>query len=191
MQAHKRHKWTDDDIAELKDCYKKIPLFLSENIIARHGRAGCYTKAERMGLNGQLKKNFPDLSAWSVARRAYLAGIVDGEGTITIVTMGKWSKKQRKKYFYQRAVACISNTDYKLLDYLKSLDLGGLSYDKRQGKSHWKQSFQWSLSSPATVYTFLKAIEPYLVIKKDKANEVIAWILEKRLQRIFNATSGK
>jgi hypothetical protein len=46
-------------------------------------------------------------------------------------------------------------------------------------KPNWKQAFQWILSSVNSVYVVLKAIYPYLIIKKGKAEKVMAWIENK------------
>lgn len=181
MKMAKRAWWTVDDLEELRDAYSKAPLVIPKNLIDKHGRSGCHTKAERLGLSGMIRRGYPDLTAWDVARCAYLAGIVDGEGTIAIIANKRWSKRRDKQYVYHRAVVCIANTDYKLRDYLISLNLGGLCYDHSPMKEGWKQSFQWSLTSSATVYSFLKVIEPYLIIKKDKAIEVMEWLETNKL----------
>jgi hypothetical protein len=176
----KRCKWTGEDIQELKECYSNRPLRFTENLLFRHGEAGCYTKAEKMSLNGRLRRPELNMTKFSETTKAYLAGIIDGEGTITIVKNNR-KRKKGKEYFYSRAVVTIANTSYSLLDYLKSLEIGGFSYDRRR-VPRYKQVFQWCLASILSVYSFLKAILPYLVIKKSKAEEVIKWIEDNKMK---------
>jgi hypothetical protein len=171
-----RNRWTELDVITLADCYKSYPFVIDTSLIERHGKAGCYTKAKKMGFAHRLRSGIPNVESWSETTKAYLAGIIDGEGTITII---KNNRKQRngKEYFYSRPVVTVANTSYSLLDYLTSLGIGGFSTDKRKVEGQ-KQAFQWCLSSVNAVYTVLKAIYPYLVIKKDRADEVMSWIGE-------------
>ena len=64
-----------------------------------------------------------------------LVGIIDGEGTITVVKNKRVGKKNGKTYYYFRPVVTIANTDYNLLSYLKSLKIGGVHYDIRKKKN--------------------------------------------------------
>lgn len=174
------NRWTVGEMEELENNYSEFPLRISPNLVLIHGKAGCYTKATKMNLNHRLRRGELDLSHWSEVQKAYMAGIIDGEGTITIVKNNRKFKNGRQ-YQYSRAVITIANTSYLLLDYLKSLDIGGFSYDKRINAKHHKQAFQWCLASVSPVYSLLKTILPYLVIKKSRAEEVIAWIKETKL----------
>lgn len=178
--AFKKLRWSEQDVDELTTCYSNYPLALSDNLIEKHGKTGCYTKATKLGLGHKLGKGFVDFSSWPETQKAYLAGIIDGEGTITVTKNKRVSKKNGKTYFYYRPVITIANTDYKLLSFLKSLNLGSTNYDRRQGKEHWKQAFQWCLASIKPIYSLLKEIHPYLIIKKDKAEYLMAWIEEHK-----------
>lgn len=173
-----RLEWTEHDVEALKKCYSSYPFVLDESIVSKHGKAGCYTKAGRVGLSHRLRSGIPDVASWPETTRAYLAGIIDGEGTITI-TKNNRKRKNGHEYVFDRPVVTIANTDYKLLDYLKGLGIGGFSHDKRVREPHWKQAFQWSLSAVNAVYAVLEVIHPYLVIKKDKAEYVMSWIRDK------------
>ena len=173
----KRERWTIEDIEMLKTAYSQFPLQIPQSLVDRHGKPGCYTKARVMALSHKLTGAPLHFSSWPETTKSYLAGIIDGEGTITI-THHKYKRKTTSG-ITSRPVVAISNTSYLLLDYLKSLKIGGSSFDMRKGKEHWKQAFQWTLSSHLSVYTFLKQIIPYLVIKKEKAEEILDWIKQK------------
>jgi len=169
-----RNRWTDTEIDTLKVCYKSYPFILDESMVSQHGSAGCYSKAARIGLSHRLHTGIPDVESWSETTKAYLAGIIDGEGTIAIIRNNR-KQKNGKEYFYSRPVITVSNTSYILLDYLTTLGIGGFSSDRRKVENQ-KQAFQWCLSSVNSVYAVLRVIYPYLTIKKDKAKEVMLWI---------------
>jgi len=175
----KREEWTGYDMAELEETYKIYPFHIPERLVERHGKWGCYTKAERMGLSHKLDGSPFDFGSWSDATKAYLAGIVDGEGTICIIRNKHYRAINKSVGYSTRPVVTISNTAYSLLKYLKSLNIGGFSYDIRKRKEEHKQAFQWALTSHLRVYGFLKEILPYLVIKKEKAVEVMDFIKQK------------
>ncbi len=172
-----RIKWTEFDKMVLKECYESYPFILDNSLIEKHGKAGCYTKAERLGFSHRLRSGIPNVENWSETTRAYLAGIIDGEGTITVIKNNR-KKKNGKEYVYDRPILTIANTDYSLRDYLFSLGIGGFSHDRRISKN-CKQAFQWTLSSVNAVYAVLKVILPYLVIKREKALFLMGWIREK------------
>jgi len=174
-----RRRWTEAEKMDLTKNYSEYPLEISPHLVLIHGKAGCYSKAGEMGLSHMLRKGHLDLSSWSEPTKAYIAGIIDGEGTIMIIKSNQVGAK-RGNYVREHPVVTIANTSYALLDYLNSFEIGGYSTDKRKGgKGNHKQCFQWCLASILPVYSFLKAIHPYLIIKKDRAEHVMAWIEER------------
>ena len=93
----------------------------------------------------------------------YLAGIMDGEGCITILEM----KNRRKRTW--RVHVTIANTNEWLLKWVQFYSgLGGIYKMGRGGKGNEKPSWQWRVSDrPAG--DFLRMILPYLKIKKPQA----------------------
>jgi len=178
----KRDEWTTVDIENLRESYSTFPFCFPITLLERHGKAGCYCKAGRMGFSHKLKIAPLNLTKFSEITKAYLAGIIDGEGTITL-SKCKWTRKHSSG-FTTRPQVTIVNTDLKLLEYLKSLDIGGFSYDKRKNNEHSKQAYQWGLSAHLTIYGFLKEIQRYLVIKKDKAEMVMNYIKQKHPKEV-------
>ncbi len=103
----------------------------------------------------------------SVVKLAYLAGLIDGEGTI-----GLYIKNHRKDYSLRLAVY---NTDETLMDWL-FFNIGGAKHKvgSRRKPNH-KQEYCWYVSS-STACDLLKEVLPYLVIKRTRASIVIeAW----------------
>jgi transposase-like protein len=97
---------------------------------------------------------------------AYLAGIVDGEGSIIN------SKGQRTTWHLQ-----VSNTDTKLVNWLKQFG-GNVSarytHHPRDRNRPTKRAYVWTVRRMMDVYVMLQGIRPYLVIKQGKADDCIA-----------------
>lgn len=105
----------------------------------------------------------------AVSSLGYLAGIVDGEGCITLHS-GK-----RKQVFVG-----VTNTDVKLMNWLKTI--GGVVRPKKRYKLTRKPCFNWIVCGRADVEALLRAIVPYMLIKKDKARLAIRTLVSYRKQ---------
>ena len=92
---------------------------------------------------------------------AWVAGIIDGEGSMGYYTNGR--NKSKKRVLVQ-----VGNTDYRIISKLKEL-CGGITYEvTRKDRPNSKRIWTWRLYGKALM-AFLKGIEPYLVSKKQKA----------------------
>ena len=100
---------------------------------------------------------------------AYTAGIIDGEGCISIVSTPR-SEKLGGRYY--RLVIVVGNTNEWLIQWLK-FNFGGNFYMSRhQKKPTHKPMFQWQIHSQKAA-DFLSQILPYLQIKKPNADLAI------------------
>jgi hypothetical protein len=98
----------------------------------------------------------------------YLAGFCDGEGTITIV---KQVRIQRATPSYIGMLS-VGNTNEEVLDlYVKTF--GGKITQTKQWSQRHKPYFQWWIYSSGMVKA-LEAMLPYLIIKREAAQLVIA-----------------
>ena len=70
---------------------------------------------------------------------AYLAGLVDGEGTITLTAQHRGEKR--------RLVVAISNTDRSLLEFVLHIVGAGRITAKRTYKEHHTPSFAYTISN--------------------------------------------
>lgn len=96
----------------------------------------------------------------TIAERAYLAGLFDGEGTI-----GYYNYRDRHE-----ATAMITNTDPRIMNWiLDKIGYGNVctisnAYHRRKHAiSHWR------ITNKPRMVDFLEAITPYLIIKRDQA----------------------
>lgn len=99
----------------------------------------------------------------NIAHLGYIAGIIDGEGSIT------FSRRPPTRWIIH-----ITNTDLTLMKWLAQL---GGSFQPRKFSSRLsstpKQCYTWHLQSRRDVLLLLSAIEPYLIIKRHLAVQAI------------------
>lgn len=108
----------------------------------------------------------------SVGEAAYIAGFIDGEGTISI-----WREKRpanRSGYRFKAAVH-VFNTDKSVLEWIKSTVGSGWIVVKNVPKPKHKQV--WALVfSASTVKELLPQLQPYLKVKHLQASLVIQFL---------------
>lgn len=101
---------------------------------------------------------------------AYAAGVVDGEGCIQINATPK----------HTWLAISVANSDPRVCVWLAERYGGKVHQDKprvRNGKPT-RVMYSWQVGS-ATAGEFLKAIHPYLVIKKEQADIALAFLVTK------------
>ena len=105
---------------------------------------------------------------------AYMAGMIDGDGSIVIST-----NKSRKSLAGQmKACACNSNKDVLLF---MQLHFGGyICASNSHLKYPWqKPQYQWTVASQKAL-VFLEAISPFLRIKKAQAEIAMTFQRQRR-----------
>ncbi|WP_338471851.1 LAGLIDADG family homing endonuclease [Niallia sp. XMNu-256] len=99
---------------------------------------------------------------------SYIAGIIDGEGTITL------TRNHSKEY--RRPCIAIASTDKELLIYLQSLAGGKICNKKNYNPEKHKYSFTLTITKKTDVFSTLQSILPFLRIDKKKLRA--EWILK-------------
>lgn len=89
---------------------------------------------------------------------AYVAGLFDGEGSISLYS------EPLKQYRLARISVDLANTDFSILEYLKSNFGGSIHYFH---KANRRAAGTWHLSYKKAV-EFLMLIQPYLKIKQQQ-----------------------
>ena len=92
---------------------------------------------------------------------AYIAGIVDGEGCITVRSPAKGDASYPVSMTF-----FIANTDISLLNWLLDRICGGVSWNETpvQTKPYWRLVFPVAFGEE-----LLRALLPYLIVKKPQA----------------------
>ena len=100
----------------------------------------------------------------SETEKAYLAGIMDGEGSI-----GAYIYRYRsyRHYIFQIQIM-ITTTNRELVDYLTRITGGIFGITSRPKTDRWKETY-WLKVYKKHSKEFLRNIFPYLVIKKHQA----------------------
>lgn len=168
-------KWTEEEVRILLEYYPKGRI---DKIIELTGRTekAIIGKALRLGLKRQVPE-FPDISKLDKIDVAYLAGLIDGDGTITL-------RGEGKGYYYSPEIV-ISNTDMGIINkVIKILEKTNVKYyvqdvfTKGWNKKPLKRI---SIVGIENVYPLLKALTPYLASKKKKVAKLVMKWCEIRL----------
>ena len=87
--------------------------------------------------------------------KAYIAGIIDGEGTVSLI------KHHRNET--PAPLVSVANNKLELLQWIKKR-VGGTIINKRKNKPYHDNSYAWSLRFDSAL-NFLKLIKKYLILK--------------------------
>lgn len=109
---------------------------------------------------------------------AYLAGIMDGEGCVSIMKSKPLSNTSSPSHILRITIA---NTNKDLIDWL-GVKMGGCTRRASRANypSAWKDSWQWHIEGFKAM-EFLCLVEPYLIIKKAQASIGIEFQKKKTL----------
>ena len=93
---------------------------------------------------------------------AYLAGVIDGEGSILI----------RDRSVRVRVV----NTNYELVHWIAQHFRGAVYTEQRDHPR--KRSYTWVLAAREPVRELLREVRPWLIVKADRADQALELIKE-------------
>ena len=107
---------------------------------------------------------------------AYLAGFIDGDGSIGIYYLGDHHRDNRNgsRYYIPRLSVCNANAE--VLEYLQYVWGGSLLTTAHEGNPHNPAGLyrlQWQ--AQADLLCILPEIIPYLVVKKEQAELLLTW----------------
>jgi len=91
---------------------------------------------------------------------AYIAGIIDGEGSISLTRMHENE--------HRRPCISIASTDLELLGYIQSLSGGVINNKKNYIPDKHRDSYTLTIKKKEEVLSLLKIISPYLRIDKKR-----------------------
>jgi translation elongation factor EF-1alpha len=107
----------------------------------------------------------PNVAQLSSINAAYIAGLIDGEGTVTL------TRKHRNEN--RQLAITISNTDKVLLEFVRSAIRAGKITSKRISQSHHTPSFTYAIYNRQAL-SLLEQVHPYLrTYKKERASVIL------------------
>lgn len=105
---------------------------------------------------------------------AYLAGIIDGEGTINIYNRKPNASRGEINGTFNVYLA-ITNTDLRLLEWIKEVTgVGSVTKDKKRKDREHRQTYRWTAAANDAEEILSKTYE-FLVIKKEQADLVFSF----------------
>jgi hypothetical protein len=170
-------RWSKQEIEYLKENFPNKTVSDLARALNRSKRSVA-AMITRCGLrrnwrhpwNASLK--YPTVKNMSDVERGYIAGLIDGEGTITFTTTNK-RKIPRLRVF-------IANTSREIVERVREIIGCGSLYlvrEKRQGKrGSWHEIWHWQTSSLLDIKNLLQQISPILVGKKQHAQLALEYI---------------
>jgi hypothetical protein len=125
---------------------------------------------------------------------AYLAGIIDGEGSIVEQRYLRKSDGTHRLWY----VITVANTEKSLMDWL--VQFGGTIRANKQKvpvafvgqKTYFgkKQCYSWRTYRRSEVIDILRATLPFLILKKDKAQQAFNYSVAITVERIQKANAA-
>lgn len=125
-----------------------------------------------------------NLNARTEAEWAYLAGLFDGEGCVTL----RMTRKESRKSAYLEGNFTIVNTHEGVIDWLVATFGGKKFKSSKPRKAYWKQGYTW-YCTPQQGCILLTKMLPYLRIKRAQAEvfiQAIALLKNNRTRRLLS-----
>lgn len=130
-----------------------------------------------MSVRPYYKRDISIMKRLSKTNKAYIAGIIDGEGCVRVC------RKTTKNGGSYQAFVCVTNSNEALLYWLKEVTEIGCVYKyKKSAKKNWKLVHRFQVVSQ-NACDLLRSILPYLKIKKEVADVVLSMPINKRGHR--------
>lgn len=99
----------------------------------------------------------------------YIAGFIDGEGTIQITG--------------NRVRITIPQTNFEVLEEIRNFLGVGKVFKEKKRQAHWKDSWVYYTTNTKDTCKVLELIKTYLIVKKDRAFEALE-VLKKWDERV-------
>jgi len=163
--AKQRRKWTTKEVKLLKKNAGKIPASEIGRILGRPRKA-VTTKAYQMRLPASTRRNAREFNL-TEGQKGYVAGIIDGEGTISLNIF-----HDSRTHLLPKVI--INNTNKKLMVTIHKL-IGGTFSRHRRYEVTKRLIYRCELQKLADIKALLRLIKRYLVAKRRQARLMIEY----------------
>lgn len=177
----RKDRWTEQELIDLKRLYREAPLDELLNALPCRSYRAIRKEASVLGLcRGNYIPVFDKLPIYtpSIAERTWLAAAIDCDGNISLV---KRMRHDLANKFNLLPYLQFSNTNKKLVQefinrtFPNELKISTIwRAEKSRGKHKDKHCAQ--ITQMPLTYSLLVAIEPYLIAKREQANNIIEFI---------------
>lgn len=175
VKEYSRWRWTDGEIKLLKKHYSTLSLGeLKNKYFPNRSIVAIQTKAWKLGLKKPItfwcgNHGRSSVRTLTTQERYYLAGIIDGEGSIHIGKSGK--------NFY--VAVQIGNTSIKLVETCRKLIGARMKFTERREPNlarNQKPVWIYEIRSRPDVQKLLEQLKDILIVKREQCNLVLRFI---------------
>lgn len=176
--------WTKGDQSKLRKLWQKVPretlckAFPDRSWLGIHQEAA---KALKLTRGNMALKPVAPLPLLTEGEKGYIAGYLDGEGTITLL----W-KKSREGHGYSPMVL-FTNTNQESMEWIRA-KIGGnlIVFKKVRDNKKWRTLYTLRTGSVLHIQQLLKMLLPYLIIKRKHAELMLEFCNSRA-----NGSSGR
>jgi len=159
----------------------------SVNAIARDIERDAAALYRMLGRRYGFKASEARTPGWSsaynppteVADLAYMAGLLDGECSIMHLNNSRGPRSRTQRWIW---VVKVSMTDEPIIRWLHSH--GGTFSPRPSTLPNRKDQWCWSLNRQGDVETLLRALLPYMRVRRDRAVEALESLEARRAGRV-------
>lgn len=106
-------------------------------------------------------------------RYAYLSGLIDGDGSMSLLARKNIPKSNRNKSQIYSMRLCIVNKNKKIMIWLRNNFGGRIDMrDMKKYNPNWSNIYVWMITGPKAKKLLIKCL-PYLIIKRSRAKLAI------------------
>jgi len=165
--------WTHEEEEILRKMYPTAKREEIMKAIPNHTWAAIRARAEKLGIKRLIAPLWKDYKDSKLARGdvtdfelGYIIGLFEGEG---------WIHIHRRKTSRPWITLGIGNTNLELLKKAQEIIGGSITCNSKNKKS---VVYQLTISGHNNVLLFLEKVLPHLIVKRDKAEEVVKYLHE-------------
>jgi hypothetical protein len=178
--------WKPQEIEILQKYYSKLPKDELQRLLPKRSWISILAKAEELGLTRSLLTNLKpiDFSFLTDNEKGYIAGIIDGEGTISL-------EKRKFSNVKIHPVISISNCSLELLNHIQKIIKCGTVRLAKKANQKARPEYKLSINRINQIEGLLSIITPYLILKRKQAEIVLEFICHLQMKRQRNYKLSK
>lgn len=127
----------------------------------------------------------------SPTQKAWLAGFIDGEGFIGITFQRKKETSQQSASPLFHPYLIITNTNEDSILYVKKLIREGCIYKLKGNSPRLSPTFQYKLTTKRVLKSFLKEVEPFLIVKKKQCKLIMKFLEIRDSKKIITGYGSR
>lgn len=133
-------------------------------------------------MRGRIHHQLQPARMGSCEARAYCAGLIDGDGCLSIARQLK--PDARRGYIFRLTLDITQNHLGTLLDFQNLLQLQGRVYQVKRDPSQNRDSYVLNFTGKQAL-AVIQAVQPYLMRKHQEANVAIEFMTQCHIHRHF------